>query len=995
MSDSISEEYLDNLDPDNNYFADNLINFDSYNLDTFKDTGITQIGSLNIMHHNARSILAEGRMTEYDILLSAIDNPFHIMGFSETWLNDSNVNLVSFNDFTSVHSLRTSNVMLRENGGGVSIFVRNNIDFKVREDLNLMLPFMETLFIEFSYEGKKYVAGLIYRVPNTNIKLFLEKLDELVEPVRNNYELILMGDYNICLLQDNIHTNSFCDKMITHNLFPTITQPTRESTVLRNGNYVSTRTLIDNFFMNTQLNYQAGLIYSGITDHYPIFISIKTPKNDQQNDQIIIKYRVLDDHSTRKFKYALNNTLKNAIIEMDNAHSAFAEFFKQLNFLYDKYFPIKSRIMKTKEKLKPWVTSYLIQRIKERDRLNKLANRGRINKDAYKNLRNAVTKELRDAKAQFYHAEFFKFKDNIKKTWVTINNAIKNKKVANNISIVENDLVIQDDKIPNKFCDYFTTIAEETVSGLPSSDIDPKSFLRDRVRNSFVLLPITDEEIKSAISLLKNNNGLYNFSTKVLTDTRHDISEILAHVFNLCIYQSYFPNELKTGCISPIFKKGDKNDIKNYRPICSLSPISKIFEKIIYTRMISFIDKNNIFSASQYGFRKNKSTEMALMQFIDFIHNGLTKKENVGAIFMDLSKAFDVMDHNILMVKLEHYGFRGPFLDFLMTFVRNRKYFVNVNGLNSSTKTVNIGVPQGSTLGPLLFLIYVNDMKNSSEILEFVQFADDTTTMYSSDNIIYLKTKLELEGNKVIQWLIANKLVINLTKTQTMLFSNKRGNPIFNINLDNVIINEVEETTFLGIIIDKKLNWKSHIRHLCNKTSKGVAILRIFRNVFPKHILKTIYMSLIFSYLNYCNLVWGGSDKSIIDPLIKIQKKAVRIIDKASYLAHTPQIYKTHKILPVEKVYDLKCLLFSYKCINNIDFPIFRNKILQNQSVHNHNTRDRDKYRLSYITRLKICQQSFVFHGIMLWNQLACDFKNINSINIFKYKIKEYLLTNL
>ena len=550
-----------------------------------------------------------------------------------------------------------------------------------------------------------------------------------------------MGDFNICLLQDNNHTTSFCNNMITHNLFPTILQPTREATVLRNGQYISTSTLIDNIFINTQQSYKSGLIYSGISDHYPVLISLATTNAIQENEPSTgtIKYRIIDESSIKLFKLEIKNTLLNIILQMTDAPTAFSEFYKRFNELYEKYFPIKTRIAKRKELIKPWVTPSLVKCIKIRDRLAKKANKGKMSINVYKNFRNRVTKLLREAKAQFYHAEFYKFKDDIKKTWGTINDAIKHKKVSNNIVLNENNEKIDESNIPSKFCTYFTTIADKLVSEIPNSDVEPKTYLNNRIMSSFLMSPIFNDEIEKAIVDLKDNGcGLYKFSTKVLIAVRNDISIILAHVFNLCITQSYFPNELKTGCITPVYKKGDKNDIKNYRPVCSLSPLSKIFEKVVYIRMVAFIDKNNIFSKNQFGFRKKNSTETALMKFTDFVQNGLSKKHNVGTVFMDLSRAFDVMNHDILKVKLEHYGFRGIFLDFIMSFIRERKYFVNVNGSKSEVRTVNIGIPQGSTLGPLFFLLYVNDMENSSTLLQFVQFADDTAIMFSCDNFIQL-----------------------------------------------------------------------------------------------------------------------------------------------------------------------------------------------------------------------------------------------------------------
>ena len=429
--------------------------------------------------------------------------------------------------------------------------------------------------------------------------------------------------------------------------------------------------------------------------------------------------------------------------------------------------------------------------------------------------------------------------------------------------------------IPDKFNNYFANIANELVSSLPQADTEASSYLKDRILNSFFSAPIVKKELENSISQLKVTKGIHTISTSILSDIKSEISESLSYIFNLCIKQGYFPTELKLGCITPIYKKGNRQDISNYRPVCSLSQFSKIFEKLIYTRMVDFINKKHIFSETQYGFRKNKNTEAALIDFTDYIYNGLIDKCNIGSIFMDLSKAFDVMDHSILKTKLEHYGFRGKFLDFLMSFLKEREYFVCANGFKSGIKTVNIGVPQGSTLGPLLFLIYVNDMKNSSKILKFIQFADDTTISYRHKKIADLNKILEVEATKVIKWLLANKLIINVSKTHGMLFTNKRGDLKLTICIQGINIEEKRVTKFLGIEIDNKLTWKDHIQYIASKVSKSVSILRRVRYSFPQRILRMIYMSLIYSYLNYCIIIWGSALNNAINPLIILQKKAV------------------------------------------------------------------------------------------------------------------------
>ena len=397
--------------------------------------------------------------------------------------------------------------------------------------------------------------------------------------------------------------------------------------------------------------------------------------------------------------------------------------------------------------------------------------------------------------------------------------------------------------------------------------------------------------------------------------------------------------------------------------------------------MVDFIDQNKILSSNQFGFRKGLSTESAIIQFINNIHNGLNKRRHTIAIFMDLSKAFDVLNHNILFEKLEHYGFRGKFLDLLKSFVSNRKYFVSVNGLTSDIKTVNIGVPQGSTLGPLLFLLYINDMCNSSSILNFTQFADDTTLTHSGTSLENLTNEIETELAKVLDWLLANKLIINLTKTHTMLFTNKRVDRSIRIQANNTILEQKKECKFLGVIVDDDISWKGHINHISNKISKTIAILRLLKYTFPKHILKTLYMSLIQPYLNYCNVIWGAADQTIIEPIFLLQKKALRIINRVHYLEHTKPIFDSMKILTVYQLHELNCILFIYKCLNSNMYPFFKDRLTRNSEYHNYNTRNRSDFRLPG-SRLKNIRQSFFYKGIKLWNRLN------ENLTIFKPNIQ-------
>ena len=561
------------------------------------------------------------------------------MAFTETWLRKDNVNTIHFNGFEHVPLLipPDHNFNLKERGGGLSFIIKENLNYKTREDLNLMLPHIETLFIEINLNDKKYMIGVIYRVPNTNIRDFVDSLNSIIEPIRRDFELILVGDFNICMMQDNDFTNCFCNSLQTHNLFPTILEPTRVASVNRNGTRFLTETLIDNIFLNTSMNFRSGLIQTSITDHYPIFVSI-SQNVPLPNNPIVIKYRNIDSVSLRKFKFALNASLIDSIYVVNDPKTAFELFLKIFSDIYDKYFPIKTKTVSHKSSIKPWITSVLVKRIKIKDKLSILANKGRIDVKVLKDFRNVLNKQLRDAKSNFYDNEFNQCNGNIKKTWDIINETIKKKKSMKNINIVKNDQIVNPSDVSNKFSTFFATIADKLVSEIPDTNVNTMSFLRNRVSNSFFMPAINPNDINNAISGLKDNGcGLYKVATSVLSESKSIINKPLAYIFDLCITHGYFPEELKTGCITPVHKKDDKTDINNYRPVCSLSPFSKIFEKIVHNQMVSFLDKFNILSTSQFGFRKTMSTESALLNFVDFIHNGLDKKENVGAIYIWIS----------------------------------------------------------------------------------------------------------------------------------------------------------------------------------------------------------------------------------------------------------------------------------------------------------------------------------------------------------------------
>ena len=297
-------------------------------------------------------------------MLETINNPFHVLAFTETWLKKENSNEIEFKGYEAFHSLRqdSNDPETKDYGGGISVFIREGITYQIRHNMNISLPHIETLVVELKYDNTNYMIGIVYRAPNTNLESFLDTLNSLIEPIRGDFELILMGDFNICLLKDNNYSRRFGDCMMSNNLFPTILEPTRVSNVIRNGNNMLVESLIDNIFINTQASSinKSGLIQSSISDHYPVFVSINSNTRLQTEEIRIIKYRSIDEFSIRKFKFAITNSLQSTMANAIDVPSAFEAFHSNFQFLYDHYFPIKTKELSRKSLLKPWVTPSLV-----------------------------------------------------------------------------------------------------------------------------------------------------------------------------------------------------------------------------------------------------------------------------------------------------------------------------------------------------------------------------------------------------------------------------------------------------------------------------------------------------------------------------------------------------------------------------------------------------------------------------------------------------------
>ena len=975
--------------------------------------------NFNIFHANVNGL--ETKFDNLHTFLAGAMSAMDVVAITETSEHKDH----SFITNTSMEGYKPFHTPTNSLKGGTAMFINQDYDSFERTELKAQTDLYESVWAEIKNKNSKnIVCGCIYRHPSylkSDMSEFNKYLDTtLSKLVKEKKEIYICGDFNIDLLKMNdFETHlEFYTLLNSHGLLPFIIQPTR---VVSN----QVPSLIDNIFStNISDAVLSGNIYLTLSEHFSQFASVSRGPIDVK--KITMYRRNLRNFSENDFRNDVS--IQQWRLDTNDPNLLTYDLVSKLDGCAERHAPTqKLTPKKIKLALKPWITTEIQNLMKVRDRLFERKKRQPDNehvREVYNRVRNRVSHELDKSKKQHYESYFDEMNTNIKKTWEGIRKIVNVKK-STKFSIshlnINGKIVDEPIDIANNFNNFFVNVGPETEKNVPRiPNQSPTQFLKNRNQFNFILAHISEDDIIDIIvAMPRKSIGPHSIPIQFLKIVADIVAIPLCRIINFSFSQGVFPDMLKIAKVIALFKAGSSEEVNNYRPISLLPVFDKIIEKLMHSQLYTFLEYHNILFKNQFGFRKKCSTAHSLIEITEKIKESIDSGKFGCGIFIDLKKAFDTVNHKILLQKLEHYGIRGTILKWFESYLTDRKQYVFYNGVSSDMKAISCGVPQGSVLGPLLFLIYINDLPNISDKLQFFLFADDTNIYYESKDLKALEKTVNEELKKLSLWLNLNRLALNVGKTNFVIFRSCQKVINHNVTLlmNKKALQQKDHVKYLGVLLDQHLSWKYQIKSVALKVSRGLGIIAKLKPFLKDNLIRTIYFSVVYSHLYYGIQAWGSADPTTLNKLVILQNKAVRILSGNQYfqiygqepgpLPSSEPLYKKLEILKIKDIFELSISNFVYSTLTFESPAIFNNWFQYAHEVHDHTTRtSTDVIRENYFDVGQV-QQSFTLHtkgatndygrkmiqvsGLVIWNRIPDDIKEAGSIFTFKRNLKLHI----
>lgn len=914
---------------------------------------------LNVLYINIRSM--KNKLEDIDYLLKTSDKEIHVIALTETWLYPNETSFFNIPNYVAVHDCRDTR------GGSVAIYLKQNITYN-----QVTAPIIDHCnIVGVNLLNYKLRIFVIYRSPSSNVQQFIDAFEDLLDNQKSR--CVVIGDINLDLLDGGNHVTEY-KNIIEMNAF-NLHNKIDSLYATRVGFHRSS--IIDHVMSNKKLKCEITLKDHSISDHKLMNITVDQQVMEKVSKVVTRSYVNIADWRSRVSLELNNKTI-----------SSFGELANIL---------CKTKTLSTKQKNikiinnNDWITNEFIAKVKYRDRLYRMWKRLKTphSESEFKKAKNAVTNQAKQLKIKWANREFSKTENNPKKAWNLINNLVHNKNSENSNNIkqinISDEIFTDETIISNKFNGHYATIGEKLASEIPPAY--NQEYTEQESTDSIDLGLCDESEINSVIKSIKSNSAGHDGVSKWdLLNLLDIIIVTITRLVNDVLTTGQFPEELKVAKILPLHKGGLKDLIINYRPISILSIFSKIIEKIVKKRIALYVKDTFGFDKYQYGFQEASSTMSATTDLLESVSAEINKNNYVILVFVDLQKAFDTVDIEILLKKLRKMGFRGTAYKLLKTYLEHRSHYTVVNNVSSEKRNVNMGVPQGSVLGPILYLLYVQCVGTKAK---YFSFADDTVLVYSSPCLKSIESTINEDLTHYSDWLRCNKLSINVKKTVYMCIKQK-NKPFHDLQIrfDNNLLDCVDYHKYLGLYIDEKLSWHKHINHITSKIVPIVGALKRCAYMMSDKHKNTIYYCLVGSRLRYLINCWGNASDTLISKLQIMQNKTIKVLYNYDSRKSTAELYSETKLLNIKNLKKLE----QVKLVHGMQVGYIKSNhtFMLAQDVHNHDTRNKDFLR-NELRLSKKTQDSPIYRAIEAYNTIPARIKEIENKNSFNIKLKLHL----
>lgn len=933
--------------------------------------------SLRVFQWNIRGM---GSLTKFDVVKEFLDRykeRIDVIVIGETWIKEGCQNMYELNGYKAVFSCR------RSSHGGLAMFVKEDLR------LNLMeVKHMDGLHIieaDVQACGRSIHLIAVYRPPGYPFPSFLDIIDDKLSRTKKEQNVFVVGDVNVPtnLPADNV-VREYSRMLASHNMKVTNTTVTRPAS----GN------ILDHVVGSVGLrsNLQNETIECDVSDHSMILSSVnfKLPRISQ-----VLEKRIID-HSLLNQRFAI-------VLASLPSNLAANEKIKEISAKYNDILNASSKLVTIEVTTKgycPWMSYDLWYLMRMKENLHK-RSKAHPSDSHLKDLLKHVSKTLQDkkdkAKRDYYHNMIHNSSE--RNSWKLINEVMGRKpKDSQGISLkIDGETVSDCGRVANELNGFFCNVGVNLASKIDSDRNIWKFRSLPSCNLSLFLRPASLEEIVLLIKDLnvKKSPGPDGIPASVIKTHHLAFANILLGIFNEIISTGQYPESLKVARVVPVFKTGEATNLNNYRPISTLSALNKIVEKMIATRISAFLSENELISNVQYGFRRGSSTLTATNEVLEEIYGHLDNRRFSGALFLDLKKAFDTIDHELLLRKLEHYGIRGVPNRLLRSYLSNRQQFVSNNGFASDHRHIATGVPQGSILGPLLFLIFINDLPRVNLRGSIRLFADDTVLLYGNGDSAKIVDDIQADLQRLLEYFNSNLLSLNLEKTTYMFFHSAWRNvpPLPAVVVDNIEIQRVAVYKYLGLKLDSKVSWESHIDDLKQKIAPICGALWKMSSFVPRSWLLKIYYSMVHSRLQYLSALWGSARQVRIRELQSLQNRCLKIVFNLPRLYSTQLLYEDmrHSALPIRGLHAMQNISLTHNMINdpethhNLELPTLDS---------GRPTSSTGDLRLTR-PNTELGKRRFTYIGYKLHNQLPDPLKLMTSRQSFKQGLRNLLKSSV